>query len=80
MISVKEKVMKKIGFLGWICQLIVVIAGIDWGLIGIFKLDLVTKFLGVGDIVRIVYIIVGAAAVYLLLDLIFAKTKKVQST
>jgi uncharacterized membrane protein YuzA (DUF378 family) len=68
--------MKKIGFLGWLCQLIVVIAGIDWGLIGIFRFDLVTKVFGVGDIVRIVYIVVGVAAVYLLLDLIFAKTKK----
>jgi hypothetical protein len=68
--------MKKIGFLGWICQLIVVIAGIDWGLIGLFKFDLVTKIFGVGDIVRIVYIVVGAAAVFLLLDLIFAQTKK----
>ena len=68
--------MKKIGILGWICQLIVVIAGIDWGLIGLFKFDLVTKIFGLGDIVRIVYIVVGAAAVYLLLDLIFAKTKK----
>ncbi len=68
--------MKKIGILGWICQLIVVIAGINWGLIGVFKFDLVTKIFGFGDIVRIVYIVVGVAAVYLLFDLIFAKTKK----
>ncbi len=68
--------MKKIGFLGWICQLIVIVAAIDWGLIGIFKIDLVTKLLGVGDIVRIVFIVVGVAGAYLLLDLIFAKTKK----
>jgi hypothetical protein len=67
--------MKKIGLLGWICQLIVIIAGIDWGLIAIFKFDLVTKIFGVGDVVRIVYIVVGAAAVYLLIDLIVAKTK-----
>jgi len=75
-ISPKERAMKKIGLLGWICQLIVIIAGIDWGLIGVFKFDLVTKIFGVGDIVRIVFIVVGAAAVYLLIDLIFAKTKK----
>ena len=68
--------MKKIGFLGWICQLIVVIAGINWGLIGVFKFDLVTKIFGYGNIVRIVYIVVGVAAVYLLFDLIVAKTKK----
>lgn len=68
--------MKKIGILGWICQLIVVIAGINWGLIGVFKFDLVTKIFGFGDIVRIVYIVVGVAAVYLLFDLLIAKTKK----
>jgi uncharacterized membrane protein YuzA (DUF378 family) len=80
MISPKEKIIKRIGFLGWICQLIVVVAGIDWGLIGLFKLDLVTKIFGIGNIVRIVYIVVGLAAVYLLLDLIIAKTKKALST
>jgi len=67
--------MKKIGLLGWICQLIVIIAGIDWGLVGIFKFDLVSKIPGGGDIVRIVYIVVGVAAAYLLLDLIFAKRR-----
>jgi uncharacterized membrane protein YuzA (DUF378 family) len=67
--------MKKIGLLGWICQLIVIVAGIDWGLIAIFKFDLVTKIFGVGDIVRIVYIVVGAAAAYLLVDLIVSKSR-----
>lgn len=67
--------MKKLGFLGWICQLIVIIAGIDWGLIGIFKFDLVTKIFGTGGIVRIVYIVVGVAAAYLLVDLIAPKNK-----
>jgi hypothetical protein len=76
MIAPKERAMKRIGFLGWICQLIVVVAGINWGLIGVFKFDLVTKIFGFGEIVRIVYIVVGVAAVYLLLDLIFAKTRK----
>ena len=68
--------MKKIGILGWICQLIVIVAGINWGLIGVFKFDLVTKVFGFGDIVRIVYIVVGVAAVYLLFDLIITKTNK----
>jgi uncharacterized protein len=67
--------MKKIGLLGWICQLIVIIAAIDWGLIALFKFDLVTKIFGGGDIVRIVYIVVGAAGVFLLVDLIIAKTR-----
>jgi len=68
--------MKKLGLLGWICQLIVIIAGIDWGLVGVFKFDLVTKIFGYGSAVRIVYIVVGVAALYLLVDLIMAKTQK----
>jgi hypothetical protein len=67
--------MKKIGLLGWICQLIVIVAGIDWGLVGIFKFDLVSKIPGGTDVMRIVYIVVGVAAAYLLLDLIFAKRR-----
>jgi uncharacterized membrane protein YuzA (DUF378 family) len=68
--------MKRLSLLGWICQLIIIAAGIDWGLIAIFKFDFVTKLLGTGDIVRIVYIVVGAAAVFVLLDLIIGKPKK----
>ncbi|MDD8027308.1 MAG: DUF378 domain-containing protein [Acidobacteriota bacterium] len=68
--------MKKLSLLGWICQIIVVVAGIDWGLIALFKFDLVTKIFGTGDIVRIVYIVVGAAAIILLIDLLTGKTKK----
>lgn len=67
--------MKKLSLLGWICQLIVIVAAIDWGLIAIFKFDLVTKIFGTGDITRIVFIVVGAAGVFLLLDLILNKKK-----
>jgi uncharacterized membrane protein YuzA (DUF378 family) len=68
--------MKRLSLLGWLCQIIVVVAGIDWGLIALFKFDLVTKIFGMGDIVRIVYIVVGAAAVFLLIDLLTGKTRK----
>jgi uncharacterized membrane protein YuzA (DUF378 family) len=68
--------MKRLTLLGWVCQLIVIVAAIDWGLIALFKIDLVTKIFGMGDIVRIVYIVVGAAGVFLLIDLITGKTKR----
>jgi uncharacterized membrane protein YuzA (DUF378 family) len=68
--------MKRLTLLGWVCQLIVIVAAIDWGLIALFKIDLVTKIFGLGDIVRIVYIVVGAAGVFLLIDLITGKTKR----
>jgi uncharacterized membrane protein YuzA (DUF378 family) len=67
--------MKKIGLLGWICQLIVIVAAIDWGLIGAFKLDLLSKIPGATNVFNIIQIVVGVAGAYLLLDLIFAKRR-----
>jgi uncharacterized protein len=67
--------MKKIGFLGWLCQLIVIVAAIDWGVLGIFKIDLLGKLPIGADILRIVFIVVGVAGAYLLFDLIFAPKK-----
>jgi uncharacterized membrane protein YuzA (DUF378 family) len=72
--------MKKIGLLGWICQLIVIIWAIIGGVEVIFKYNVLAKLFELlhlgGDIYRIIVIVVGAAGVFLLLDLIFAKTKK----
>jgi uncharacterized membrane protein YuzA (DUF378 family) len=76
MLEPEERTMKRLTLLGWVCQLIVIVAAIDWGLIALFKIDLVTKIFGLGDIVRIVYIVVGAAGVFLLIDLITGKTKR----
>jgi len=47
--------------------LLVVIGGLNWGLIGLFGFDLVRAVLGFSDLlVRLVYILVGLSAVYLL--------------
>ena len=72
--------MKKIGLLGWICQLIVIIWAIIGGVEVIFKYNVLAKLfeqlhLG-GDIYRIIVIVVGVAGAYLLLDLILAPKKK----
>jgi uncharacterized protein len=67
--------MKKIPLLDTVCQWIVIVAAIDWGLIALFKFDLISKIFGFGDITRIIYIVVGAAGVYLLLGLVLAKKK-----
>ena len=67
--------MKKIGLLGWICQLIVIAWAIDWGIYGIFKLDLISKIPGATGVLTIIQIVVGVAGAYLLLDLIVSKTR-----
>lgn len=58
---------KKCGVLGWICLILVVIGGINWGLIGLFSFNLVSFLVGHWPIVeRLVYILVGIAAIIMI--------------
>lgn len=43
---------------------LVVIGGLNWGLVGLFNWNLVGAIFGVGVISRIIYVLVGASAVY----------------
>jgi uncharacterized membrane protein YuzA (DUF378 family) len=46
-----------------------IIGGLNWGLIGVADLNLVDKILGgMPSVERIVYILVGVSAVYLLIS------------
>ena len=45
--------------------LLIVVGGLNWGLVGLFEFDLVASIFGEMSILsRIVYILVGVAAVY----------------
>jgi uncharacterized membrane protein YuzA (DUF378 family) len=49
-----------------IAIILVIIGGINWGLIGFFDYNLVAEIFGAGDIIsEIIYGLVGLAAVYL---------------
>ena len=51
--------------LTWIAFWLLVIGGINWGLIGLFHFDLVAALLGDGSVAaRTVYTLVGLSAVY----------------
>ena len=53
---------------GKICLLLVIIGGLNWGIFGIWRLDLVAWLLG-GQMswgARLVYIVVGVAALCLI--------------
>ena len=56
----------------WIALVLVIIGGLNWGLVGLFKLDLVNKIFGESIIAKIVYILVGLSALYM----IYYLTKK----
>ena len=67
--------MKKLGFVGWICQILVLVGALNWGLVGALKFDLVSKIFGYGTVARVVYIVIGVAAIYLIIDLLTPKKK-----
>ncbi len=52
-------------FLEMLVGLLLLIGGLNWGLVGLFNFDLVATLLGAGtSAARLVYILVGLAAVY----------------
>jgi hypothetical protein len=60
--------MKKLNALDWIALILVIIGGLNWGLVGIFNFDLVAAIFGAMSIIaRIVYILVALSALYLLI-------------
>lgn len=62
----------KINTLDWAAVVLTIVGGLNWGLVGAFNFDLVATIFGVMSLLsRIVYILVGLAAVYL----IFTSTK-----
>ena len=51
----------------WIALVLVIIGGINWGLVGIIEFNLVDYLLGTMPvIVRIIYSLVGLAALYMI--------------
>ena len=51
--------------LDWIALILIVVGGLNWGLVGLFQFDLVEAILGSVPIAqRIVYILVGLSAIY----------------
>lgn len=58
--------MNKLNVLDWIALVLVVVGGVNWGLVGIFNFDLVATIFGdMSAFSRVVYALVGLAAVYL---------------
>ena len=57
--------MNKLNGLDWIAFILMLIGGLNWGLIGLFKFDVVAAIFGATSVVTaIVYILVGLSALY----------------
>lgn len=60
----------KINALDYIALILVIVGGINWGLVGWLDYNLVDSIFGVGSTAsRVVYALVGVAALYLILTL-----------
>jgi len=53
--------------------LLVIVGGLNWGLVGLYNFDLVATIFGAGSILsRVVYLLVGVSALWQLVPLTFA--------
>lgn len=56
--------------LDYLAQVLLVIGGLNWGLVGLMDLDLVATLFGQGSTIsRVIYVAVGAAALWGLISL-----------
>ena len=61
--------MRKLNAIDWITLILVIVGAVNWGLIGLFDIDLVATLFGQMTFMsRLVYAIVGIAGVYLAFD------------
>jgi uncharacterized protein len=65
----------KMSPVSWIVFILTIVGGLNWGLIGAFNFNLVSAILGDGIVAKVVYIIVGLAALWLLVDGIMKSSK-----
>jgi hypothetical protein len=59
--------MAKMNILDWIAVILVIVGGLNWGLVGIFDFDLVATIFGdMSAISRVVYTLVGVSALWMI--------------
>lgn len=57
----------KLNAITWVALILVIVGGLNWGLVGIFNFDLVATIFGeMSALSRIIYILVGLSAICML--------------
>jgi uncharacterized membrane protein YuzA (DUF378 family) len=60
----------------YVAWLLIVVGGLNWGLVGAFKYNLVDKIFGAGSTIsKVVYVLVGLAAVYSVIAVVAKMSK-----
>lgn len=61
--------MRKLTAVDWIAIVLLIIGGLNWGLVGLFSFDLVAAIFGsMSALSRIVYVLVGISAVWVAIE------------
>ena len=55
---------KKMSTIDWISVILLIIGGLNWGLVGLFNWNLVAAIFGASVVANIVYVLVGLSALY----------------
>ena len=67
----------KMNAVDYVAFVLVVVGGLNWGLVGAFEFNLVDTLFGEGSALsRVVYVLVGLAAVYLAVSVLSKSAKK----
>ncbi|NTU69522.1 DUF378 domain-containing protein [bacterium] len=60
----------------WVTFVVVIIGALNWGLVGLLNFDLVSSIFGqMTFLARSIYVIVGMAAVYMTMGMIYVASK-----
>lgn len=55
----------KMNAIDWIAMVLLIVGGLNWGLVGLFNIDLVASLFGTQTALsRVVYVLVGLSALY----------------
>lgn len=62
--------MKKMGAVGWIALILVLVGALNWGLVGFFSWNLVEAIFGdMTTAARVIYALVGVSALYMIVTM-----------
>jgi uncharacterized membrane protein YuzA (DUF378 family) len=56
-----------------LATLLILIGGLNWGLVGAFNYNLITSLLGDGNVTKVVYGLVGVCALYQMMQFMKAR-------
>lgn len=58
--------MNKLNVIDWVAIVLIIIGGLNWGLVGFFKFNLVAALFGdMTGLTRVIYSLVGLSALYM---------------